>query len=44
LHQDQLAAIEKKLIDEELEKIDHNEKIKKNVGVNRQFEQLNKTK
>lgn len=40
-HVDQLAAIERKLIDDELKNMEHNEKIKVNVSVNRQFEQLN---
>jgi hypothetical protein len=44
LHKDHLAAIEKKLIEEELDLIEHNEKIKQNVGVNKQFENLNKYK
>jgi len=38
---EQLDAIEKKLIDDELKNMEHNEKIKVNVSINRQFEQMN---
>lgn len=38
---EQLDAIEKKLIDDEIKNMEHNEKIKMNVSINRQFEQMN---
>jgi len=40
-HLEQLDAIEKKLIDDEIKNMEHNEKIKTNVSINRQFEQMN---
>lgn len=40
-HIDQLAAIEKKLLEDEIKNMEHNEKIKVNVSVNRQYQQLN---
>lgn len=43
-HLEQLDAIEKKLIDDELKNMEHNEKIKVNVSINRQFEQMNSFK
>jgi len=36
-HLDQLDAIEKKLIDDEIKNMEHNEKIKVNVSINRQY-------
>ena len=38
---EQLDAIEKNLIDDEIKNMEHNEKIKMNVSINRQFEQMN---
>ena len=43
-HQSQLADIEKKLITDEVEAIQHNEKIRQNVSINQQFVNLNKFK
>ncbi len=43
-HQEHLAAIERKLIQDEMEAIEHNEKIRQNVSINQQYEQLNKFK
>jgi hypothetical protein len=43
-HVQQLSAIEQKLIDDELKNMEHNNKIRTQVSINRQFNQLNEYK
>jgi len=43
-HVQQLSAIEQKLIDDELKNMEHNDKIRTQVSINRQFNQLNEYK
>lgn len=40
-HNLQLSAIEQKLIDDEMKNMEHNDKIRQHVSINRQFNQLN---